>query len=168
MLERVSLKAVIIASILVLGPLFAIGWATREDPAETPLLGVAGGGFVFNYREGEVFYGFTAVVQKPLASGSIIEASFEDPTGKADHVVRERVTPMTNKYSLRSPPVRGVEAGKDYHVAIRVLDRTGEEELFAANRTYSSQIDDTMVPDQPLTVGPGYHLNPEAEENRGG
>ena len=69
MLERLSLKSAVIVACLVLAPLFAVGWATREDPAETPLLGVAGGGFVFNYREGEVFYGFTAMVQKGNVMG---------------------------------------------------------------------------------------------------
>lgn len=168
MLDRLKLSHVIAAAVLLLAPLFAIGWTTRKDPAETPLLGIVGGGFIFNYREGEVYYGFTAIVQKPLASGSIIEATFEDPTGEPAHVVRERVTPMTNKYPLRSPPVRGVEAGKGYEVAIRVLDRTGQEELFAATRTYHSQISDDIVPEKPLTVGPGYHPNPEAKENQGG
>ena len=53
-------------------------------------------------------------------------------------------------------------------VDIRVLDRQGTHELFAAKRTYHSQIADAVVPEKPLTVGPGYHLNPEAEENQGG
>ena len=53
-------------------------------------------------------------------------------------------------------------------VSIRVLDRQGTHELFAAKRTYHSQIADAVVPEKPLTVGPGYHLNPEAEENQGG
>ena len=52
--------------------------------------------------------------------------------------------------------------------SIRVLDRQGTHELFAAKRTYHSQIADAVVPDKPLTVGPGYHLNPEAEENQDG
>ena len=168
MLDRIRLSHVVVAAVLLLGPLFAVGWATREDPAQKPLRGIVGGGFIFNYREGEVYYGFTAVVQKPLENGSIIEASFEDPAGLPAHVVRERVSPMTNKYALRSPPVRGVEAGKGYDVSIRVLDRQGTHELFAAKRTYHSQIADAVVPEKPLTVGPGYHLNPEAEENQGG
>ena len=157
MLERVTLPKIVLASLLLLAPLFAIGWVTREDPAETPLLQIVGGGFIFNYRIAEVYYGFTAVVSKPLESGSIIEARFEDPRGAEAHVVRERVSPMTDKYPLRSPPVRGVEAGKPYTVDIRVLDRQGEKELWSATRTYASQISDKVVPDAPLTVGPGYH-----------
>ena len=157
MFERVTPIKIIAAAIVVLAPLFAAGWLTREDPADRPLLEIVGGGFIFNYRVADVYYGFTAVVAKPLESGSIIEASFEDPGGGGAHVVRERVSPMTNKYPLRSPPVRGVEAGKPYTVAIRVLDREGKQELWSGTRTYASQISDKVVPDEPLTVGPGYH-----------
>jgi len=123
MLNRLSLPNVVAASLAVLGVLFAIGWTTRVDPGETPLVKVLGGGFIFNYRIGEVHYGFTAVVQRPLASGSIIEASFEDPGGGPPILVRTRVDARTTRYSLHSPPVRGVEKDRPYEIAVRVTDR---------------------------------------------
>lgn len=141
--------------------LFAIGWFTRHDPADDPYLKVLGGGFMFNYREGQVFYGFTAQVVRPLPNGSIIEASFEDPAGGPPHVVSERVSTMTDRYALRSPLLRGVEAGKPYHVAIKVYDRKHERLVWQAERAYTSQIGDEIVPEKPLVVGPGYTRNPE-------
>jgi len=167
MLNRLTLPRVAAAAFALLAVLFAIGWATRIDPSDKPLVKVLGGGFMFNYRIGEVFYGFTAVVQKPLASGSIIEASFEDPAGGAPHVVRTRVDARTTRYSLRSPPVRGVEKDKPYEVAVRVMDREGKEELFHEQLSIRSQIGDAVVPDRPLVIGPGYTPNPAAADGSG-
>ena len=72
---------VLVAATALLAVLLGIGWAMREDPAAKPYLAFAGGGFIFNYRVSDVFYGFNVHVTKPLASGSIIEAEFEDPAG---------------------------------------------------------------------------------------
>ena len=162
MLNRLTLPRVVAAAVALLAVLFAIGWTTRVDPSDKPYVKVLGGGFMFNYRIGEVFYGFTAVVQRPLASGSIIEASFDDPAGGPPHVVRTRVAADTDRYSLRSPPVRGVEKDKPYGVAVRVLDREGKTELFREQLSIRSQISDAIVPDKPLVIGPGYAPNPAA------
>lgn len=156
-----SEKKVLGIAVSLCAVLFAIGWFSREDPASQPYLKIMGGGFMFNYRNAEIFYGFTAQVVRPLASGSIIEASFEDPAGGRPHLVSERVSTMTDRYSLRSPPIRGVEAGKPYQVAIKVYDRERKQLLWEGDRSYKSQISDRVVPHKPLTVGPGYHRNPE-------
>lgn len=164
MLEKlVSLKGFVTAAVLLLVPLFVIGWLTREDPGEKPYLQILGGGFIFNYRVADVFYGFTAVVQRPLPTGSIIEAAFEDPGGGEAHTVRQRIggVEMT-RFAMRSPPVRGVEAGKAYHVAIRVFDRDERQLLWEHDMEFRSQISDAVVPDEPLIVGPGYTRNPNA------
>jgi hypothetical protein len=167
MLNRLTLPRIVAASLAVLAALFAIGWMTRVDPGETPYLKVLGSGFIFNYRIGEVFYGFTAVVQRPLASGSIIEASFEDPGGGPPHVVRTRVDARTTRYSLQSPPVRGVEKDRPYEIGVRVMDREGRRELFNKRLSIRSQISDAVVPDVPLTIGPGYEPNPAAAGQEG-
>ncbi len=158
-----SFRNIIIAALALCAVLFAVGWFTREDPADAPYLKILGGGFMFNYREAEIFYGFTAQVVRPLGSGSIIEATFEDPAGGAPLVVSERVSTMTDRYALRTPPVRGVEAKKLYRVEIRVYDRTKTTLLWQEEHSYASQIADTVVPEKPLTIGPGYHRNPELE-----
>lgn len=161
MLKQFSLPRIVGASIALLAILLAIGWATRTDPARQPYLKIIGSGFMFNYRVADVYYGFTAVVQRPLPTGSIIEASFEDPSGGKEHVVRTRVGTDTNRYSLRSPNVRGVEKGKPYSVAIRIMDRDETNVLWRDRLSVTSQIGDAVVPDKPLTVGPGYARNPE-------
>lgn len=156
----ISLRSIAMTALFLCGVLFAIGWFTRNDPSNEPYVKILGGGFMFNYRQGEVFYGFTAQVVRPLASGSIIEATFEDPAGGAPLVVSERVSTMTDRYALRTPPVRGVEAKKPYKVSIRVYDREKTSTIWEVDTTFASQISDKVVPDRPLTVGSGYHLNP--------
>lgn len=160
MAERLSLRNLLVAAAALLALLFVVGWLTRENPDDKPYLKVLGGGFMFNYREAEVFYGFTAAVVRPLPTGSIIEAAFEDPSGGPEHVVRERVGTGTQRYALRSPPLRGVEADTPYSVDVRVLDRGGDRVIWSDTLAIQSQIDDKVVPDSPLTVGPGYHRNP--------
>lgn len=162
MARLLSPSRLVAAAIGVLAILFAVGWLTRQDPADKPVLEILGGGFVFNYRIADIHYGFTAVVRRPLESGSIIEVRFEDPGGGDELVVRERVSPMTDRYTFRSPPVRGVEAGRPYKVEIRVLDRLETTELWSTTREFASQISDRNMPEQPLTIGPGYAKNPAA------
>lgn len=155
-----SLRRVLFATTAVIAVLLAIGWATREDPAERPYLDIVGGGFIFNYRIAEVFYGFTVVVLKPLPTGSVVEASFEDPAGGKPYLVRQRLGgPEMTRFAMRSPPVRGVKAGQPYLVIISVLAREGEKVLWTAEREFRSQLDGNLVPDQPLTIGPGYAPN---------
>lgn len=155
----VTPQRIVLASCAMLFALFAIGWMTREDPGEKPLLQVLGGGFVYNYRISEMHYGFSAAVARPLPSGSIIEASFEDPAGGAAHTVRERVTPRSIRYGLHSPPIRGVEARRPYRIAVRVLDRQGKAVLWSRDLDFVSQVDDRVVAEAPLIVGPGHHPN---------
>lgn len=161
-----SEKQVLVTALALCAVLFVAGWFTREDLSEQPYLEILGGGFMFNYRNTDVYYGFTAQVKRPLASGSIIEASFEDPRGGPPHVVSERVSTMTDRYALRSPSIRGVEAGKPYHVAIKVYDRERKQVIWQTERSYRSQISDKIVPAKPLTIGPGYHQNPEAVKSQ--
>ncbi len=160
MLDRLSLLRIVVASVALLAVLMAVSWMTREDPETRPYLKILGGGFIFNYRVANVHYGFTAIVERPLPTGSVIEAAFEDPAGGPSHVVRQRVGTGTNHYSFHSPPVRGVEADKPYRVAIRVMDRAEHQLLWAHDLAFRSRISDSVVPNRPLTIGPGYEANP--------
>jgi len=134
--------------------------ANRPPPGAKPYLTFLGGGFIFNYRIGEVTYGFTAQVTRPLPVGTIIEAAFEDPSGGAPLVVRVRVGTEKLRYSLSSPPVQGVIADRPYHVTVRLVARDGEEILARYDKDYVSQVGQEVMPDGPLTVGPGYQHPP--------
>lgn len=144
----------------LLGVLFAAGWMTRNDPDLRPPLEIVGGGFVFNYREAEAYYGFAVEVRRPLPRGAVLQAHFEDPLGGEDLIMSEQMSARTRRYALRSPPLRGIEANRPYTVMIRVLDRTRSDVLFQTERRYESSISSASLPERPLTLGPGYHRNP--------
>lgn len=148
------------AMVLVAMIAFAIGWVTRDDPGKKPPIVIAGGGFIYNYRVAEVFYGFTAMVAKPVTSGSLLVAEFEDPGGGSPMVVEKRVSTRSNRYGMRSPRVHGIVAHRPYHVSIKLYDYTRTKLLWSGEKTYAARIGDDVVPDKPLTVGPGYQQFP--------
>ncbi len=154
-------EAVAIAALAVAALAFGAGWLTRDDPADKPYLQITGGGFIFNYRVADVFYGFSAQVLKPVPVGSIIVAEFEDPGGGPPIIVERRVNARTTRYGLRTPTVHGVEAHRPYRVSVRLYDWQRETLLWQGEKSFASQVADTIVPEQPLTVGPGYHRNPD-------
>ncbi|MCE7026743.1 hypothetical protein [Jiella avicenniae] len=160
-LRDVSFKNVVFGLVSLAGVLFAVGLLTREEVADKPYLKIAGSGFIFNYRVADAYYGFTALVQKPVKNYSRIEARFEDPSGGPPHVVTRKLTPRSKRYGLRSPPLRGIEAQRPYHVSVRLIQNGDGTVLFDDEFTVTSQISDGVVPLQPLTIGPGYARNPE-------
>ncbi|HSM20262.1 MAG TPA: hypothetical protein VK844_07840 [Hyphomicrobiales bacterium] len=134
--------------------------ANRTAPEAKPYLTFLGGGFIFNYRIAEVTYGFTAEVTRPLPVGTIIEATFEDPAGGEPLLVQARVVTERLRYSLTSPPVEGVVAGRPYHVTVRLIARDGDKILGRYERDYVSQVGQEVMPEGPLTIGPGYQRPP--------
>jgi hypothetical protein len=141
--------------------LFSFGWATRNNPSEKPYLAVIGGGFIYNYREGEEFYAVVTEVQKPLAEGSIVEVQFENPAGGAPLVVSQRVSARTTRYAFHSPQIHGVVGGKPYKVDIRIYDRERTKLIWSTSRDFKSDLSDDVVPKKPVVIGPGYTPNPD-------
>ena len=169
MLKRIvasfSFVRVAVALSAIAAALITYAWFPREDPADKPYLVVTGGGFIFNYRVSEAFYGFSVTVQKPLEVGSIIEARFEDPFGGDPMVEQVRVHARTVNYSLRSLGVRGIRAAVPYEVQISLYDYSGKTLIERQIRHFKSSMDSAIVPDEPLTIGPGYHRNPKESSN---
>ena len=131
------------------------------DSADKPYLAIVGGGFVFNYRLATADYGFVARVVRPLPEGGYLEAEFEDPAGGAPIVIRQEVRPARRSYTFETPPLEGVRANRDYRVELRLLDAEGA--LIARYEThYQSSADQSVLPDRPPVVGPGYQRAPGA------
>ncbi|MGQ7791666.1 hypothetical protein ACUN0C_04575 [Faunimonas sp. B44] len=131
--------------------------ACSED-GDRPYLEVAGGGFVFNYRNAEASYGLVLKPLRPLPEGSTVEARFEDPAGGEPIVVRTSVVPGRDRIMLDSKPVRGIRKGQPYGVLLTLSDASGRE-LQRLERTYASRLDQAVLPEQPLAIGPGYQRN---------
>src|SRR4029450_2744445 len=80
-----------------------------EDP-NAPYLSFAGGGFVFNYRNAEAFYGFVGKPGRTLPEGGVIEAQFEVPGKSEPAIVQEKVVAGQLQYSFKSPNLPGIGA----------------------------------------------------------
>ena len=130
-----------------------------EDPS-SPYLSFAGGGFVFNYRNAEAFYGFIARPLRTLPEGGTIEAQFEVPGKSAPEIVTEKVVQGQVQYSFKSPFLRRIEPKRDYKAVMRLLDAQGKE-IARYEQNFHTDVDQSTLPDQPLVVGPGYEQNPD-------
>ena len=124
---------------------------------------VGGGGFIFNYRIAEATAGVIAEPQRKLPDGSKIEASFENPAGGDPIVIAKPVTQGRKRYSFDTPPLSGIKGGRDYAVTVRVIGPDGTE-LQKVDYQLRSDIDQSVLPDKPLTIGPGYARNPASLE----
>lgn len=144
--------------------LIAVGLVTRTPPSEAPIVSIAGSGFLFNYRIGEVRYGFTARINRPVKQYSKLIAHFEDPAGGPDLVTTEKLNVRTVRYAVASPPLRGVEKGKPYRVLVELRQNGDNAVLYRNTFTVTSQLSDNVVPTAPLTIGPGYARNPQMQD----
>ena len=133
--------------------------ACGEDDPDEPRVEIVGGGFIFNYRVADAFYGITVRRLRPMESGAILEAEFEDPAGGEPIVVRQPSGGGRLQWMFRTPPLRGIEANRPYRVELRVVDAETGRTLEARARSFRSDVSQEALPDQPLTVGPGYHTN---------
>lgn len=144
-----------------LGLLALLALAACSD--DKPYVVVGGGGILFNYRLAEATAGIVAEVARPLPEGGTVEASFEDPAGGPPIVEAKPVTPDRRRFSFTTPPLTGIKADTDYRVVVRVLDAGGLE-LQRIETKVHSDLDQSILPEVPLTVGPGYAKNPAASE----
>jgi hypothetical protein len=94
-----------------------------------------------------------------LPEGTVIEARLENPAGGAPFVIRETASWDRLEYVFRSPPLRGVKAGRDYRVEVRLLDPAGQL-LASYARTFRSDVDQEILPERAPVVGPGYQAAP--------
>ena len=130
-----------------------------EDP-NAPYLSFAGGGFVFNYRNAEAFYGFVAKPVRTLPEGGVIEAQFEVPGKPEPAIVQEKVVKGQVQYSFKSPLLTGIVAKHEYKVVLRLIDAQGKE-IAQYEQKFHTDVDQSTLPNQPLVVGPGYQQNPD-------
>ena len=127
-----------------------------------PYFEFLGGGFVFNYRLAEAEYGFVVKRLRSVPEGSILEARLENPAGGEPFVLREPAAWDRLEYVFRSPPLQGVRAGRDYHVELRLIDGASGGVLATIARTFRSDVDQSVLPERPPVVGPGYQPAPAA------
>ena len=145
--------------------LLLAGGCREQKPGEFAT--ITGKVFIFNYRIAEATYVVTLAKAQPFADGSMAVASFENPAGGAPLVVRQKIWPQSDKIVLESPALTCVRKDRPYDIAISLLDPAGVE-LQRIDTTLTSTLDQDVLPDKPLVVGPAYTPNPELADSPGG
>ena len=145
------------ASLLIFGMLLS---GCGEDK-DAPYLEFTGGGFIFNYRIGKAFYGFVARPLRDIPEGTEIIAEFENPAGGEPLIVTATANPDQLQYMLRTPGVSGVVKDRPYKVTITLQKPGTDTPLATYSKEYRSSINQSDMPGVALTIGPGYHPNPE-------
>ncbi|MBX3578840.1 MAG: hypothetical protein KF723_16710 [Rhizobiaceae bacterium] len=136
--------------------------ACRESGGEGEYFEISGKLFEFNYRLGIATYVVTLNPLQPVADGQTAVVSFQDPAGGDPIEVKQRIWPKLGHVTLTSPPLTCVTTGIPYAVAIRIVDEDGRV-LQEIDTTMTSSLDQSILPDRPLVIGPVYELNPDLE-----
>jgi hypothetical protein len=126
----------------------------------SPYVELRGGGFLFNYRIAEATADLVLAALKPLPEGAVLEVNFENPAGGDPIVLRQEARADQVKFDFVTPPLKGIQKDKPYAVSIRLLDKSGKE-LQRIDKPFHSTLDQSILPDKPLVVGPVYTPNPE-------
>lgn len=137
--------------------LFLLAACNGEDARH---LEITGGGFIFNYRLGEAHYGLVAEAARPLPEGAVVTARFEDPAGGPEIVVSQKAGPRQLRFVFDTPPLRGIVRDRDYSVVLTVSEGPQGEVIERQEKRFRSQLDQSVLPEGPLTIGPGYHRPP--------
>jgi hypothetical protein len=131
-----------------------------------PYLDISGGGFIFNYRLAEAYAGFIAAPRRTLPEHSRIEATFENPSGGVPIVLSKDVTAGRSEYSFTTDALHGIKANTDYDVTVRLVGGDGKT-IETTDKKLHSDLDQSVLGDKPLTIGPGYTKNPALTPNGG-
>jgi len=121
-------------------------------------LAVAGGGFVFNYRIAEATYGIALAPMRELPADAVVEATLENPAGGEPIVIRKEGPFNPTRIAFQTPPIQGVVKGKPYKVVVVLRDGSGAT-LQTIEKTFASELDQSVLPERPLAIGPGYQMN---------
>ena len=147
-------------SFALIGLLVAAGalGACRDQGGKGEYFAISGKLFEFNYRLGIATYVITLNPLRPVGEGQVAVVSFQNPAGGDPIIVNQKIWPKLPHITLTSPPLTCVVKDKPYAVSIRIEDASGTL-LQSFETTLTSSLDQSILPDRPLVVGPVYELN---------
>ncbi|WP_274627719.1 hypothetical protein [Arvimicrobium flavum] len=132
----------------------------RESAGKGDYFEISGRLFSFNYRVATAVYIVTLRPLKPIQQGQVAVATFENPAGGEPIVVEQKVWANLDKVTIESPPLECVVKDRPYSASIVISGPDGQQ-LQALETTITSDLDQSVLPDRPLVIGPVYELNPE-------
>ena len=145
-------------AVLLVGLLAMTG--CRESGGEGEYFDISGKLFEFNYRLGIATYVITLNPMQPIPDGMVALVDFENPAGGEPIEIQQKIWPKLPHQTLTSPPLSCVAKDKPYSVAIRIVDQAGKL-LQTFDISMTSTLDQSILPDRPLVIGPVYELNPD-------
>ena len=125
---------------------------------------ITGGGFIYNYRIADIRAGITVGLVKPLPLGTLLIAEFEDPAGGTVDI-EKAVSHAKRNYSFETPSLTGVLPDRGYAVHLTVKDPETGETIETHEKQLKTSAAPKAMPSRPLTIGPGYHPNPELRQD---
>lgn len=120
---------------------------------------ITGGGFIYNYRIADIRSGITVGVRRELPAGTHLVADLETPDGMLE--INQDFVPGHRNYMFETPPLTGVEPDRDYLARLRVVDAVTGDEIERHEKALKTGVAPKVMPDKPLTLGPGYYPNPD-------
>ena len=141
----------------------ALALAGCNEKDDRPYLSFAGGGFIFNYRIGQAFYGFVAKPRRGIPDGAVIEARFEVPGSDQPFIERQPAKTGMLQYTFRTPALKGIVKDHKYKVELRVIEPGTAKVLASYDKSFYTDVDQRTMPDKALVLGPGYTPNPEVD-----
>ncbi len=138
-----------------------------RDAARQGYMELTGRVFIFNPRVATATYVVTLGILSPLPSGAKVEALFDNPAGGEKLKVEQKVFSQTGKIALESPSLLCIKKGRRYNFTIKLMDAQGTE-LQIISSSIESTLDQSVMPDAPLVVGPAYQPNPALKGNAAG
>jgi hypothetical protein len=136
-----------------------------QRPA-SELYALSGRIFVFNYRLAYATYLITLQRMKPVEEGMRFVASFENPAGGENLVVERKIFPAQEKISIESPHVECVRKDRPYAVKIEIFDAANKL-VQTVETKVTSDLDESILPKEPLVSGPAYDRNAKATDASG-
>jgi hypothetical protein len=132
--------------------------AACKDESRQGYMALQGRIFIFNPRVASAVYSVSVAVLKDLPSGSKLVFTFEDPAGGAPMKKQLNVRGGETKLGLQSDDLQCIKKDRPYTFSVQLLDATGKE-LQRIDSSITSTLDQSVLPEAPLSFGPTFIPN---------
>lgn len=165
--HRWAVFAVVAAAVYCASVFAAVYRHNQTVLAKAGFAEITGGGFIYNYRIADIRSGITVGIVKPLPPGTRLLAEIENPAGGTIELEQTVIAAKRN-YKFETPSLTDVAADHEYLAVLTVIDGTTGAEIERHQTSLKSSVAPRSMPSRPLTIGPGYHRNPDTNSLQDG
>jgi hypothetical protein len=146
---------------------FLLFLAACTDESRQGYIALQGRIFIFNPRVATAVYSVSVSVLKELPTGSKAVFSFDNPAGGPRMVKELKVRGGETKLGLESDELQCVRKGRPYAFSVTLVDADGKE-LQRIDSSITSTLDQSILPEAPLSFGPTFIPNTELKRGADG